>query len=320
MRAVRLTEGGLMFDQSAPKPMIAPGESLIRVNLAGICSTDLEIIKGYYGFAGILGHEFVGVVEESSESRWQSRRVVCSINFADPKSEEFIEFGLEHHPHRTVMGIVRRDGAMADYVAVPTFNLFEVPDEVTDAEAVFTEPLAAALRIAEQLTLRPSQPAAVIGPGRLGLLVGQVLAQRGAEVTLFGRSPSSVAFARSIGMVAHPVDDAPSSYYPLVVDCSGNPVGLEQALRITRPRGTLVLKSTYAEKANISLTKVVVDEIQVLGSRCGPMGAALRCLARREVEVQKLIEAQFPIEQAIPAFALAAQPGIGKVLLSLRSG
>jgi threonine dehydrogenase-like Zn-dependent dehydrogenase len=317
MRAVKLTKSGLTFDVNYPKPVRGPSESLIRVSKAGICSTDLELVKGYYPFAGVLGHEFVGVVDESSEARWVGQRVVCSINFANPQSPEYAEYGLEHHPHRSVLGIVGRDGAMADFVSVPTWNLFEVPSELTDEEAVFAEPLAAALRICEQVIVSPSRSIAVVGPGRLGLLVGQVLQSRGAEVNLFGRSETSLKMAQALGLEADLVDRAETQKYALVVDCTGSPKGLEHALRMVRPRGTLILKSTYAGEANINLTKLVVDEIQVVGSRCGPFGAALRCLARREVNVTPLIDGRYSLDNAVIAFEHAAKPAVRKILLEI---
>lgn len=317
MRAVRLTDQGLVLDNNYPKPTVGAGESLIRVTLAGICSTDLELIKGYFNFRGVLGHEFVGVVEQSSDPAWVGRRVVSTINFADPASAEFSEYGLEHHPRRTVLGIFARDGAMAEYVAVPTYNLLAVPDEVSDEQAVFTEPLAAALRIAEQIQLRPSQSIAVIGPGRLGLLVGQVLSMRGAEVTMLGRSAGSLELAQRIGLATGLVSDVVNSFFAITVDCTGSAEGLAQAIRITKPQGTLVLKSTYEGLASINLTKVVVDEIRIVGSRCGPFAPALRLLSRRQVDVQSLIDGHYSIDQAIEAFHHAAQRGVRKILLEL---
>jgi alcohol dehydrogenase len=307
-----------VLDREYPLPVPAVNESLVRVRIAGICSTDLELVKGYYGFRGVLGHEFVGVVEQSSQPSWIGQRVVCSINFADMNSPEYAEFGLEHHPHRTVLGIVARDGAMADYVAIPDQNLLQVPDNISDETAVFAEPVAAALRIAEQITLRPSQAVAVIGPGRLGMLVAQVMALRGTQVTMIGRSDRTLELARQLGMNIAKTERLHDSCFDIVVDCTGSPAGLEQSIRLTKPRGTLVLKSTYEGMASINLTKVVVDEINIVGSRCGPMAAALRLLSRGQIEVSSLIDARFNADQTIEAFRLAAQPGIRKVLLDFQ--
>ena len=315
MRAVRLTSDGLIYDACHPLPVAGADQTLIRVTRAGICATDLELIKGYYGFQGILGHELVGLVEQSSDARWLGRRVVCSINFADPHSPEFAEYGLEHHPGRTVLGIVGHDGGMADFVCVPTRNLLEVPAGVSDDQAVFTEPLAAALRLTEQIVLPAGQPAVVIGPGRLGLLVGQVLAARGAEVILLGRNQQSLELPARLGFATRLAESLPDSQFHLVVDCSGNPQGLELALRLTRPLGRLVLKSTFAGSAPINLTKLVVDEIQLIGSRCGPMAPAVRCLERGQVDVLPLIDARYNVADALAAFEHASQPGVRKVLL-----
>ncbi len=197
---------------------------------------------------------------------------------------------------------------MADYVAVPNFNLLEVPESVSDQQAVFVEPLAAALRIAEQIQLRPTERAAVIGPGRLGMLVAQVLMMRGAEVTVLGRSESSLALAEKLGFATGLTKQAQSSSYHLVADCTGAADGLEHAIRITRPCGTLVLKSTYAGQASINLTKVVVDEIKIVGSRCGPFAPALRLLERDQIDVASLVDGAFELEQAVQAFDRAAQP------------
>ncbi|MFO0941169.1 MAG: alcohol dehydrogenase catalytic domain-containing protein [Pirellulales bacterium] len=309
MRAVCLNKNGLEVDCNYPQPKPNESESLIRVLLAGICSTDLELVKGYYEYQGVLGHEFVGIVEQSSEPGWIGKRVVSSINFADANSPEFAEFGLEHHPRRTVLGIVARDGAMADYVVVPTQNLFEIPPTVSDREAVFVEPLAAAIRIAEQIQLRPTHRVAVLGPGRLGLLVAQVLMLRGAEVTVFGRSQSSLELPQQLGLSTALTEDAEDSSFHLVAECTGSPQGLVEAIRMARPCGTLVLKSTYAGQASINFTKVVVDEIKIVGSRCGPFAPAIRLLERRQVEVNSLIDGIYGIEQARQAFDRAAQSG-----------
>lgn len=315
MRAVVLTDQGLELQTDRRRPTPGQGEALLRVQLAGICSTDLELVKGYFGFRGVLGHEFVGTVQQSDAPSWEGCRVVCAINFADPCSAEFLQFGREHHPGRKVLGILGHDGAMADHVCVPQDSLHAVPDDVTDEEAVFAEPLAAALRIAEQLALRPSGPAAVVGPGRLGMLVGQVLAARGASVWMLGRRPESLQLAEQLGLQTALVDDVPAYDFPLVVECTGSPAGLQQAIRITRPCGQLVLKSTYAGQASVDLTPVVVNEISVVGSRCGPMAPALRCLQRRQVAVLPLIDARYEITEALAAFAHAASPGVRKVLL-----
>lgn len=320
MRALRLHNASLRFEEAQPQPEIGKDEALVRVSLAGICSTDLELIKGYFGFEGILGHEFVGTVVSPEDSKWIGKRVVSSINFADVNTPEFEEFGLEHHPHRSVLGILNRDGAMADYVAVPLANLYEVPETIPERIAVFTEPLAAALRIKQQLEplgrFRKNLQVTVLGPGRLGMLIAKVLSLQGLSVTVVGRRTESLELARSWNLsVATPREVADSSM-DLVVEATGNPEGLRQAIRMTRPLGTLVLKSTFEGLSNIDLTKIVVDEIHLLGSRCGPFDKALKLLAERSIEVEDLVDAEYPANEGAEAFRYAAQPGVRKVLLN----
>ena len=319
MRAVCVTDQGLEVRRDYPCPERSSEEALIQVSLAGICSTDLELVKGYAGHRGVLGHEFVGRVQQADDPAWIGKRVVSSINFADPATPEYAEFGYEHHPHRQVLGIVNRDGAMADEVVVPQRHLLEVPAEVPDRAAVFTEPLAAALRIAEQVPVRPSASMAVIGPGRLGLLVAKVLALGGGDVTVLGRSARSLALPQRWGLPTADVETAASDAFELVVEATGNPAGLEHALRLVKPLGTLVLKSTYADRAAVDLTKLGVGEVSVIGSRCGPFAPAVRLLQRRAIDLESMIEAEYEIEQAAEAFDHAAQPGVRKVLLRVDS-
>ncbi len=319
MRALRFTGKELVQDNSRPIPDIASDEALVRVSLAGICSTDLEIAKGYFGFEGVLGHEFVGTVEATEHKEWFGKRVVSSINFANRHSPEFAEYGREHHPHRKVLGILGHDGAMADYVNVPVDNLFAVPEGLSDREAVFTEPLAAALRIRQQIIVDPSCPAVVLGPGRLGLLVAQVLALAGTTVTVIGRSDRSLELPRHLGFETRTVESISGERFDTVVDATGSPAGLRQAIELTKPLGTLVLKSTYAGAAEVDLTKIVVDEIRVVGSRCGPFAPALRMLAEKQVLVTPLIDSEYSIEDALRAFEHAARPGVRKVLLRMDS-
>ncbi|MCR9295131.1 MAG: alcohol dehydrogenase catalytic domain-containing protein [bacterium] len=316
MHALRLTESGLVADNCLPIPTPSESEALIRVSLAGICSTDLEIAKGYFGFRGILGHEFVGTVERTQAGEWLGKRVVCSINFADLETQHDCRFGREHHPNRQVLGILEHDGAMADYVCVPVANLLEVPASVADREAVFTEPLAAALRICQQLTIDPDATICVIGPGRLGLLVAQVLSLTGGAVTVAGRSSASLELPNRMGIPTSMTEALADSSFDIVVDTTGNPDGLRLAIRLTRPLGQLVLKSTYAGAAEFDLTKIVVDEIRLIGSRCGPFAPALRLLASKRVDVVSLIDAEYSIQQALQAFQHAALPGMRKVLLT----
>ncbi len=315
MQALHLGPEGLrLIDAGRPRP--PAGEALVRVAKAGICATDLELVKGYAGFEGILGHEFVGVVEAAGDAAWVGRRVVGSINAGCGRCRECAGFGPEHCPRRTVLGIVGRDGAFADYLTLPAANLLEVPADVADEVATFTEPLAAALRIREQVAVAPTAAAAVLGPGRLGLLAAQVLALAGTPVHVLGRRPESLELPARLGLHTGLAAEAEDDAFDLVVEATGNDAGLAEALRLVRPRGTLVAKSTFAGPANVDLTKLVVGEVRVVGSRCGPFAPALRLLAAGAVAVEPLIEADYPLARGIEAFEHAARPGVRKVLLT----
>lgn len=330
MKALILQGGQLGFYTDYPQPVPAEDEALIRVTLAGICSTDLELVKGYAGgFNGVLGHEFVGVVEQTGSSPsagWTGKRVVGTINLGCRRCGVCLGDGPEHCPNRTTLGIHHRDGVFAQLVTLPVVNLVEVPSDVSDEEAVFTEPLAAALRIREQVSIRPTLRTAVVGPGRLGLLAAQVLALAAGDVVVLGRRPESLELPRRMGLKTGLVDEQPDNSFDLVVEATGNDAGLAHSLRLARPRGTLVLKSTFHGNADINLTKLVVGEITVIGSRCGPFEPALRLLesnalmageltAGTGVQVRPLIEAEYSLDDGLEAFEFAARPGARKVLL-----
>lgn len=315
MKAVVLTNGQIEVRDDMPCPQVGTDEALIRVRLAGICATDLEIIKGYAGFEGVLGHEFVGVVEECTQETWVGRRVVGSINLGCGECSVCRTQGPEHCPNRTVLGIQNCDGVFAEYVALPVANLYPVPDDVPDEKAVFTEPLAAGARILQQVDLPENGRVAVVGPGRMGMLISQVLSVQGANVTVLGRSESSLQLAQQLNLNTGLVDDQPDNSFDFVVEATGNDAGLAHSLRLVRPLGTLVMKSTFHGKANVDLTKLVVGEITVVGSRCGPFDEALRLLRQESIEVSGLIDAEYPLSDALAALEHAAQPGVRKVLL-----
>ena len=324
MSALLFQDGALSYREDLPRPVPGAGEALIQVRLAGICSTDLEITAGYGGFQGILGHEFVGTVTAvgaTADAAWVGRRVVGEINVGCTTcahcAGEAIPAGAEHCPNRTVVGILDRPGVFAQWVTLPVRNLHAVPDSVPDEAAVFAEPLAAALRVCEQVTVPPTARVAVVGPGRLGLLIAQVVARTGADVLVLGRREASLSLPRELGLAAGLVDHAAASSFDLAVEATGNDAGLAHALRLLRPQGTLVMKSTFAGKAHVDLTRLVVDEITVVGSRCGPFAPALRLLAEDAVHVQPLVDAAYPLAQAPTALAHAAQPGTRKVLLHI---
>jgi len=318
MRAV-VWDGRLRVDPSYPRPVPIPGEALVRVTLAGICNTDLELMKGYMGFHGVLGHEFVGVVEESPDPALVGQRVVGEIN-AYCGVCNTCRAGLPSHcPHRTTLGISGRNGAFADYVSLPTQLLHAVDDHVPDRAAVFVEPLAAAVEILEQVPVHPSDRVVVLGDGKLGLLVAQVLSLTGCDLVVVGRHEDKLAILKRRGIaVVLERCSAELGMADIVVECVGRPEGFSQALSLLRPRGTLVLKSTYHSQAPIDLTSLVVDEITLVGSRCGPFGPALRMLAMGLVDVEPLIDAEYSIDDGVAAFERSAARGSLKVLLRTR--
>ncbi len=315
MRALVLEDEGARVVDDRPLPAPATGEALVQVLLAGICATDLELIKGYAGFRGVLGHEFVGRVEQCAVPGWTGRRVVGTINLGCGECAECLEAGPEHCPRRTVLGIAGRDGAFADYLTLPVENLLSVPEGLADEDAVFAEPLAAALRVRQQTTVPMAGRVAVVGPGRLGLLIAQVLALHHDGVMVFGRSRRSLELPRELGLDTAPVTAAGSDAWDMVVEATGNAAGFAAALEMVRPRGILVLKSTFAGEPAMDLTKLVVGEITVVGSRCGPFAPALALLSGGSIRVRPLIEAEYALVDALAALEHAARPGVRKILL-----
>jgi alcohol dehydrogenase len=334
-----LFDGQLRLVNDYPQPALRPGEALIRPTLVGICNTDIEITRGYMGFRGVLGHEFVGVVQESADRAWVGRRVVGEINAACRHCAVCARGDESHCPERTTLGIDRRDGAMAELFGLPLACLHQVPPGVPDAAAVFAEPLAAALEILERAHIRPTERVAVVGDGKLGLLCAQVLCLPGCEVAVVGRHPERWELLRTLGIAAVHASDVGqadretrrqgdgvrsvspglpvslSGAFDVVVDCTGHPSGLEIARRLVRPRGRLILKSTFAADSGLDLSKLVVDEVALLGSRCGPFAPALRALERKLVVVEPLIAGRYPLAQGLAAFRAAS--GRLKILLEV---
>jgi alcohol dehydrogenase len=373
----------LTFEPDRPEPTPGDGECLVRVHLAGICATDLHVIRGYMNFSGVLGHEFVGTVVAGS-SAWRDKRVVCEINCVCRECD-MCQAGLANHCRkRSVLGIDGRDGCFADLVAVPEHNLHAVPDVVSDEEAVFVEPLAAAYQVVVQCPVDERMNVSVVGPGRLGLLVAQVLASKGCRLTVIGTNPKKLLLCEKKGIQAVHVNElVPRQDRDVVVECSGAPEGLEIAMQLVRPRGTIILKSTYADpgmrdrlvgrvidqpfpfdpdvgsitrptldqqagvppasrlatskparqrshvagartaggripsRALPNLAPLVINEVTLLGSRCGPFPEAIDALARQAVDVRSMISRTFPIEQALEAFQAAQDPDNVKVLLRI---
>ncbi|RMG45817.1 MAG: alcohol dehydrogenase [Acidobacteria bacterium] len=316
MRALRF-DGELRFVTDAPCPR-REGESLVRVLLAGICRTDIEITRGYAGFRGIPGHEFVGVVETSSNPQLIGRRVVGEINVGCGHCAWCQRSDPRHCPSRTTLGIRGRDGAFAEFLSLPAENLFPIPETLADEVAVFTEPLAAAAEILEQTTIEPEDQVVILGDGKLGLLIAQVVRLTGCRLTLIGKHEHKLAIARRRGLHTLTVNEAsnlPPRGMDCVIEATGSPAGLEWALRLVRPRGRIVLKSTYHGQLMVDLTPLVVNEITVLGSRCGRFPRALELLTTGQVEVADLVSGIWPLEAGARAFSEAQRPGVLKVLL-----
>jgi threonine dehydrogenase-like Zn-dependent dehydrogenase len=302
-----------VIERDAPVP--EPGEALIRLRLGGICNTDMELVRGYQGFRGTLGHEFVGEVV-AGPREWLGARVVGEINVACGACDWCRRGVPTHCRSRRVLGIADYDGAFADLFRLPIANLHRVPDNVADEEAVFTEPLAAACQVLDSAHVRPSERVVLLGAGKLGLLTAQVLGLVGCDLAVVVRHERQARMVAGWGLRPARRDDLADGEADVVVDCTGTPEGLGEALRLVRSRGTIVLKSTYAGPAGIDLAPLVVHEIRVVGSRCGPFGAALRLLEHRLVDVLPLIEARYSLAEALDAFGRAEQPGTLKVLLT----
>ncbi len=304
----------LVFENDFPDP--EPGESLVRVTLAGICGTDLEILDGYMDYRGILGHEFVGVVEKSRNAGLAGKRVVGEINVGCGGCGS-CRGGLERHcPDRSVLGILRRNGAFAELLSLPDRNLHAIPDSVSDQQAVFVEPLAAAFEISEQVQLQPDWRVAVVGDGRLAQLIARVLRLSCRDLACFGRHQAKLARLERIGIrtsIGISPDDGHS--FDLVVEATGGHSGFSDAARLVRPRGTIVLKSTLASKESLDLTPAVVNEVTLVGSRCGVFGPAIEALAAGTVSVDDLVDATHPLEDIHEAVEHAREPGSLKVLV-----
>ncbi len=313
MRALVLGPDGPALVHRPPPD--AAGEATIRLSLGGICATDLELIRGYMGFEGVLGHEWVGVVEAAPDPVWVGRRVVGDINAACGACGTCRAGRPTHCPHRTVLGILGRDGAFSERFALPVGNLHAVPEDVSDDAAVFVEPLAAALQILEQVHVRPSDRVLVLGVGRLGQLCARVLALTGADVAGVSRNPARLALLPA-GVRGIALEDAPAEAgADLVVDCTGSPDGLALATALVRPRGALVLKTTTHDLGQASPVPWVIDEITIVGSRCGPFGPALRLLASGAVDPTPLISARFALDDGVAALERAGERDAVKVLL-----
>lgn len=317
MRAL-LFDGSLAFRPRHPDPPPGAGDTLVRVRQAGICATDLEITKGYMGFRGVLGHEFVGEVVQSPDRDLIGQRVAGEINVVCGRCDLCLSGLSSHCRNRSVLGILNHDGSFADYLRLPAMNLHAIPTSVDDDAATFVEPLAAAFQVVKQVNLDGGKWVTVLGDGRLGLLVAQVLRDADCQVRVIGRHPQKLALCEKWSIRARPLDEImPRHDQDVVVDCTGSAAGFELALQMVRPRGTVVLKTTAAAGKPLNLAPLVIDEINVIGSRCGPFREAIRALAEKRIDVVSLIHRRMKLEQGIEAMELAARPGILKVLLRM---
>ena len=316
MRAIWLEDRRLELRYDLPLPAVPEGEALVRVTLAGVCNTDLELVKGYYPFAGIPGHEFVGRVEQAdSAPALVGCRVVGEINAVCGACRHCRAGRTSHCDRRTVLGIVNRHGAFAEYLVLPVGNLHEVPDAMPDEVAVFTEPVAAAFRILEQIDIAATDVVVVLGDGKLGQVIAQVLQRTGCDLVVVGRHSAKLARLSARGIRTTESGTLPPRTVDVVVECTGSPEGFARATSLLRPRGTLVLKSTYAGATSVAMSPLVVDEITIIGSRCGPFAPALEALASRVLDVLPLIDYRLPLARGLEAFARAAAPGTLKVLV-----
>jgi alcohol dehydrogenase len=315
VRAI-LCDPALRYDPAFPAPIPPAGEALVRVTLAGICNTDLELVRGYMGFRGVLGHEFTGEVVQAPDPIWVGRRVVGDINASCYRCETCLAGRHTHCPNRTTLGIVGRDGAFADFLTLPQANLYAIPEGLSDEQAVFAEPLAAACQILEQVAIRPRDRVVVLGDGKLGLLVAAVMRLTGAALVLEGRHTEKLSIAQAWGVpVRCEGVAAEAGLADVVVECTGSPQGFARARQLLRPRGTLVLKSTYHGELTLNASALVVDEITIVGSRCGPFAPALRLLSAGLIDPVPLIAAVYGLSDSEAAFDRARQPGTLKVLL-----
>jgi len=313
MRALWLEDNKISL-RNVPQPRKAD-EALVKIRKAGICSTDLELVKGYYPYTGILGHEFVGEVVEADDASWTGQRVVGEINVVCNECEQCLNGRSTHCEKRTVLGIVNRDGTFAEYTTLPLGNLHRVPASVPDEMAVFTEPLAAALEIQQQIQIKPSDRVLLVGAGRLGQLIAQALALTGCNLRVVARHTYQQRLLKARGIKVVSEEEITPWRWDIAVEATGSPSGFLLARQAIRPRGTLVLKSTYKGNLDVNFSSLVVDEINIIGSRCGPFEPALRLMELGQVYPTVLIADEFKLADGLKAFERAAETGALKVLV-----
>jgi threonine dehydrogenase-like Zn-dependent dehydrogenase len=312
----------LVFDNAelslkqVPDPVPAPGEALVKVLKAGICNTDLEIVKGYMPFSGILGHEFVGFVEDAPDKHWIGQRVVGEINLFCGRCDFCTRGETKHCPSRQVLGIQDKNGAFAEYLTLPTKNCHILPETVPTNDGVFIEPLAAALQVLEQVRVTRDDRILVLGDGKLGLLIARVLALESDAVYSVGKHQRNLDLLRENGIHTYLKGESLEPGFALAVEATGNEEGLKTALQRIEPKGTVILKSTYQGTPCFDISKIVVSEVNLIGSRCGPFPEAIKLLEDKTVNVQDMVDGDFPLERAIDGFELAGKSGTLKVLLT----
>ena len=318
MRGLWLQDGRLSVRSDLLLPVPGPGEALVRVRLTGVCATDLELLRGYSPFTGIPGHEFVGEITAAPEQPGRvGERVVGEINLPCGQCTPCQAGRGNHCERRRVLGIRNHDGACAEYLVLPLANLHRVPDGIPDEAAVFCEPLAAALRLQQQRPVQPGERVLIVGAGRLGQLIALSLAEGDFSLQVVARHPRQRALLEAAGIAWLAEDQVTAGAWDLVVEASGTPAGFTLGRQALRPAGTLILKSTYTGPAEVDLSRLVVDEITLIGSRCGPFPAALDRL-RQGLDPRPLIDARYPVAQAVAAFDQAARPGALKILIDCR--
>ena len=315
MQAIWLENQELSFRADLNIPELDEGEALIRLRLAGICSTDLEMVRGYYPFTGILGHEFIGEIVEAPDPNWQGKRVTGEINIACGTCATCRRGDRTHCENRATLGIHNQHGCFAEYFKLPVENLHLVPEHIPDEVAVFIEPIAAALEIQQQIQIRPDDLGLIIGAGRLGLLIAQTLALTGCDLRVVVRHSFQKEILEARGIATLSEDQIPSKAFDWVIEATGAPGGFELGLRAVRPRGVVVLKSTYAGDLQANFSEVVVNEVTLIGSRCGPFGPAIRLLAANQIDPKPLINAVYALKEGVQAFDHASQSGVLKILL-----
>lgn len=319
MRAIVISGSGGVSLGEIPVPDPGPGEARIDILMAGICGTDLNLARGYMGFAGVPGHEFIGTVSQvasTADRLLVGARVTGEINLGCQDCPVCADGMARHCPRRRVLGILGKDGAFAESLTLPVSNLHVVPETIPDRRAVFIEPVAAAFEMLDQVEVRAGQRVLVMGDGRLGLIAAQVMKTRGAAVTLAGHHESKLAVGRQLGLTTSPTDGLPATErFDIVVEATGSPGGLDQALARVRPRGTVILKTTCAGATTLDAARVVIDEVTIVGSRCGRFEPAMTALSAGEVVVEPLITAEMPLASGVEAFERAGQGETIKILL-----